>query len=105
MHLAPVLKVSILAVNVTRYCLPTGHWDWTEATNYSACQLKLNDENRMEEGLGISVLIYLIGKLHKKCQYQNKTSFPGYSVSLSALLGAVVIFLLFRWDLSSFVEV
>lgn len=66
--------------NATRVCLPSGDWDWSQPTNYSHCQQKLMDVSGKSEDLNISVLIYLIG----------------YSVSLSALLGALLIFFSFR---------
>lgn len=66
--------------NATRYCLPTGQWDWEETANNLACQQSELSENQSEEFVDISIMIYLIG----------------YSVSLSALMGALVIFLSFR---------
>jgi len=67
-------------VNATRHCLPTGQWDLTETTNNLACHQNKLSENQSEEGVDISIMIYLIG----------------YSVSLSALLGALLIFFSFR---------
>ena len=77
--------------NGSRSCLSSGEWDWSESPEHAQCDIqKLPIED-------ISVIIYTIGRsILGSFPYSSYDS--GYSISLSALCGALLVYLLSRYN-------